>query len=143
MIGKPQWFTRRKYLGWGIQPKTWQGWVYLVGICVPVFLIQFIPQIDENMKNVFLMAWALVILVDIVDIMARMHTDEREKVHEAFAERNALWAILAVLVMGFAFQISSNIVKTGTPDFDPVILAAIVVGLAAKAATNIYLDRKD
>ena len=53
------------------------------------------------------------------------------------------WAILAVLVMGFAFQISSNIVKTGTPGFDPVILAAIIVGLAAKAATNIYLDRKD
>jgi len=26
MIGNPEWFQRRKYGGWGIFPKTWQGW---------------------------------------------------------------------------------------------------------------------
>ena len=27
MFGKPEWFVKKK-LGWGLRPKTWQGWVY-------------------------------------------------------------------------------------------------------------------
>ena len=27
MFGKPEWFAKKK-LGWGLRPKSWQGWVY-------------------------------------------------------------------------------------------------------------------
>ena len=27
MFGKPEWFVKRQ-AGWGLQPVTWQGWVY-------------------------------------------------------------------------------------------------------------------
>lgn len=29
MIAQKEWFGRRKYTGWGVTPKTWQGWVYI------------------------------------------------------------------------------------------------------------------
>ena len=143
MFGKPEWFARRKYLGWGLMPKTWQGWVYTVAIVLPIVLIQFIPQLDERGKNILLVAWAILIVLDVVDIMAHMRSDERERIHEAFAERNALWAMMLVLVMGISFQVAQSVVQNGTYSIDPVILAAIFIGLAAKAGTNLYLDRKN
>jgi len=143
MFGKPEWFTRRKYLGWGIQPKTWQGWVYIAVILIPIIGMQFIPQIDNNSRNAILIVWAVLLAIDIVDIMAHLKIDEREKMHEAIAERNALWAIVIVLAMGLSYRIAQSIMLTGKPQIDPVILSALFVGLGAKAATNIYLDRKD
>ena len=38
MIGKPSWFQRRKYGGWGLFPRVWQGWAYLV-VAVGLFLL--------------------------------------------------------------------------------------------------------
>lgn len=143
MIGKPEWFTRRKYLGWGIMPKTWQGWAYLIGIILPMFAIQFIPQVDRRGQGIFLAVWALIIVVDVIDIMVHMRTDERERVHEAIAERNALWAMVAVLAVGISYQAAQSMVREGAPGFDPVIIIALIVALVAKAGTNIYLDRKD
>lgn len=143
MFGKPEWFSRRKYLGWGIMPKTWQGWLYLAIILLPFFLIQYLPQLDQSGRNILLIGWSVLMIFDFIDIMARMRTDERERIHEAIAERNALWAILVVLVIGTAYQIAQNLATNGKPYPDPVVLIAIFVGLFAKAITNLYLDRKD
>ena len=41
MIGKPEWFERRKYLGWGIHPKTKEGWIYLLFIIFRIYSIKF------------------------------------------------------------------------------------------------------
>ena len=34
MIGKSEWFNLRKYGGWGINPKTWQGYIYALLITI-------------------------------------------------------------------------------------------------------------
>ena len=43
MIAQASWFERRKYGGWGVTPKAWQGRVYLA-ITLGLFAIfQSIP----------------------------------------------------------------------------------------------------
>lgn len=37
MIGKKEWF-RKKTFGWGLTPKTWQGWVYVAVLLVLIYL---------------------------------------------------------------------------------------------------------
>ena len=142
MIGKPQWFKRRKYSGWGVFPATWQGWVYIAVVALPIFLIQTLSFLDDQTKNIIFFVWAAVFCADLIDIMIRMPRDERERVHEAVAERNALWVMIAVLVAGVAYQVASGIV-TKSAEVDPVIIAALIGAVAAKAITNIYLDRKN
>jgi hypothetical protein len=35
MIGNPEWFTYRIF-GWGVAPKTWQGWVYVAVVAAAI-----------------------------------------------------------------------------------------------------------
>ncbi len=139
MIAKAGWFVRRKYGGWGFWPKTWQAWVYLVVLLLPWAGIQYLK--DEALLA-GLIAWAVFLFAGFWDINASIHTDERERIHEAIAERNALWAIVLVLAVGVAYQAAASAMK-GQMILDPVILAALIVGVLVKAASNIYLDRKD
>lgn len=141
MIGKPEWFMRRKYAGWGIMPKTWQGWVYLAAVVAPMFIISAVTVNETTL--ILIGAWAMLVLLDTMDIMVRMKKDERDTLHEAIAERNALWVIIFVLAGGVAYQTAQSAVLGRSVWVDPVILIAIVGGLIAKAATNIYLDKHD
>jgi uncharacterized membrane protein len=142
MIGKAKWFQRRKYSGWGLTPKTWQGWAYIAVIIAIATLIQLFPIGDEQTKILITMGLVAIILLDIVHIMATMPMDERDRIHEAIAERNALYAILTALVAGIGWQ-SFTGVMNGNVQIDPIIIVALVLALVAKAATNIYLDRKN
>ena len=142
MIGKAEWFTRRKWAGWGLFPVTWQGWIYMVVIIVAIFGTQFIPA-DQTVRMGALGIVAVLIIVDTVDMMARMKKDERETMHEALAERNALWAIILVLAAGAAFEAAQSVVQNQKPHIDPVIIVAIVAGLIVKAASNYYLDKRN
>ncbi len=142
MLGKPQWFQRRKYAGWGIYPKTYQGWVYILILLAGFLMIQLMNWPGENTKLILLAAWAGIFVFDTVDIMVRMPRDERDRLHEAIAERNALWVMLAVLILGVAYRTGQSIVQ-GEVYIDPIIIAAIVISLLVKAATNIYLDKKN
>ena len=141
MIGKPEWFARRKYGGWGLFPKTWQGWLYIIIAATPFFVFQFVGW-GNKARMTATIVWGIVITVDFFDIMIRLKKDERENIHEAIAERNALWAIIIVLVIGVAYQAAVSAAKQKI-EVDPFIIAAVVVGVAVKAITNIYLDRKD
>lgn len=38
MIARADWFRRRKYGGWGVSPRTWQGWAYIVAILLPFII---------------------------------------------------------------------------------------------------------
>ncbi len=143
MFGRPQWFKRRKYGGWGLWPATWQGWVYVAALTLPIILIQGVPGWSQQTRFAALMVWAAAIIVDVVHIMSKLPLDERERAHEAVAERNALWAVLLALCVGVAYQAGTSMAQSGAVYIDPVILAAIGAGLAAKAASNIYLDRRD
>jgi hypothetical protein len=141
MIGKPSWFSRRKYLGWGVFPSTWQGWAYLAVAVALISASQALP-VREQARLTVTIVLAVVLAADLIHIMVAMPRDEREKVHEAIAERNALWVMLAVLVIGVGEQAAASVAHN---DFrvDPIILAALVGAVLAKAVTNIYLDRND
>ncbi len=142
MLGKPQWFQRRKYAGWGIYPKTYQGWLYLFVLIAGLILIQLIHWPGNNTAVILMLVWAGIFVIDTIDIMIRMPRDERDRIHEAMAERNALWVMIAVLVFGIAYRTAQNLVN-GKIYIDPIIIIALFAGLAAKAVTNIYLDKKD
>jgi hypothetical protein len=143
MIGKPEWFKRRKYGGWGIFPKTWQGWAYLVVVLGIFVVFQALPFWSNTERLVVTGIWALFLVVDVAHIMLKVNRDEREKIHEAIAERNALWAILAVLIVGIGYQVASSATVQDFSSIDPFLVAAVAAALIAKAASNLYLDRKN
>lgn len=142
MIAQPGWFGRRKYTGWGFTPKTWQGWAYSIVLVLPLPVMAAL-HVSSRTQLVVVCVWAVVLVAAMVDIKRSIVMDERETIHEAIAERNALWAILAVLAAGVAFEAARGIATNGVVAVDPVILVALAAGLLAKAATNIYLDRKN
>jgi putative Mn2+ efflux pump MntP len=141
MIGKPEWFQRRKYGGWGIIPKTWQGWVYLACVIIPFAVFQSFNFWSTQTRVYVTIAWAVFLLFDVTHIMIFLKKDEREHKIEAIAERNSAWAMVIVLAIGISYQaISSGIGQK--PNVDPFLVAAILFGLIAKAISNIILERK-
>jgi len=142
MIGKAEWFQRRKYSGWGLTPKTWQGWVYvLVFVLIAVF-IQFLP-FTQNVKLIITSVLIVMLLVDVIHIMLIMKKDEREIKHEAIADRNALWVMLAVLIIGILYQTIVSAINKTVPQVDYFLIAALLVAVIMKGATNYYLDKRD
>lgn len=141
MLGKPNWFKRRKYGGWGLFPKTWQGWAYLA-IAIALFaLVQFLP-LEKSMRIYITSALVLIMIVDVIDIMRQLKMDEREQIHEAISERNALWTIVTVLAAGLGYQAITSALQNNI-QVDPILLIALFAGMIAKAISNIYLDRKN
>lgn len=141
MLGKSHWFQRRKYTGWGLTPSTWQGWIYLLVAIALIMLTQVLP-VEETFRTTLMFGLIVILVLDIIDIMRKLPLDERERIHEAVAERNALYAILATLAAGIGWQAYQSALYK-TMQVDPLILAALLVGTAAKAISNIYLDRKN
>ena len=141
MIGKQEWFRRRKYTGWGFTPVTWQGWVYIICTVAPWVLILNTGSMNQ-VRIVLAVIWAIVVGIDFTHIIINLPKDERDRIHEAIAERNALWIIITVLVIGIGYQGASGVV-TGISKIDPVIVIAVIAGLLAKIISNVYLDKKD
>jgi cobalamin synthase len=131
MIGNPKWFSPRKYTGWGITPNCWQGWLYIVCFITPVVIISSLP-LDQNIKTIFTSVWTALLLIDVLHIMTQIKKDERERLHEAIADRNALWfMIFGLLVYFFVKQ-----------NFDPLLLVALLGATLIRALTQIYLRDK-
>lgn len=142
MIGKPEWFKQRKYTGWGITPKTKEGYIYIAAMMGVLLLFLAIPPLDTRTRIVGTIIWLLVIGIDSIDIMIRLKKDERSHMHEAIAERNAAWYMVIVLALGIAYQgITSGLQQRLY--VDPILVIALFGGLAVKAVSNIYLDKKD
>lgn len=141
MFGKPEWFGRRKYGGWGIVPKTWQGWVYIC-VAVAVFIVlQSLPFWTENVRMGIAIGWAVLLSFDVIHVMVRINGDEREYKIEAISERNASWSMVAVLTMGIAFQAARSAV-TGKQEMDWFLLAALFAGVIAKAISNVVYSKR-
>lgn len=143
MIGKPEWFKRRKYGGWGIYPRTWQGWVYIAAVIVPFMIFNALPFWSEKTRMIVTLIWLAFLAIDISHIMIKMKKDERERLHEAIAERNALWVMIAVIVIGLGYQTARASVLQDFSNVDWFLAAALIAAVIAKSITNIYLDRKD
>ncbi|PIU22423.1 MAG: hypothetical protein COT14_01205 [Candidatus Diapherotrites archaeon CG08_land_8_20_14_0_20_30_16] len=140
MIGKPEWFTRRKYLGWGIYPKTWQGWVYII-IFIAIFAIfQLIPFWSLHIKLIVTTIWIAILLADVIHIMLKLKKDERDKKHEAIADRNALWVLLGVLIVGILYQSITSALQNIPLEVDYFLVAALLAAVLIRAFTNYYLD---
>lgn len=140
MIGNPKWFSPRKYTGWGLTPNCWQGWLYIAAIVLPIALINQI-SLPGSWSTILSLIWALVFTADFIHIFLNMKKDERDILHEAIAERNALWFMLTALSIGIAYQTASGVIKNHY-QIDPVILIALVGAVIVKGITNFYLRHK-
>jgi TctA family transporter len=142
MIGKAEWFERRKYGGWGLFPKVWQGWAYMAIMVAIVFAIQLVPFFDSNLRMIATILWVGVFAIDTIDMMAKVKKDEREHKIESIAERNAAWAIVFVLAAGISYQAALTIM-TNAMQIDLFLVAALIIGLIVKATTNLVLERRE
>lgn len=131
MIGNPNWFNIRKYSGWGLTPNCWQGWAYVALFTTPLIILSYI-SLNQNIENIFTGLWLALFLLDIFHIMSQIKKDERERLHEALADRNALWFIILFLVV-YAF-ISNKL--------DPYFFIGLIGAALVKAITQIYLRDK-
>ncbi len=135
MIAKKDWFTIRKFGGWGLTPATKEGWMYIGVFVGLVTSVQFLP-ISLEARNWIAYAMIALLLIDIGTVMLFLNKDERERAHEAIAERNASWAMVTALVIGMLYK---TIVFGKV---DPIFLAIILVGAMVKSLTFIYLRNK-
>ncbi len=131
MIASPKWFNLRKYSGWGLTPNCWQGWVYVIAFIIPIAIVSSL-NIDPNLKNTITFSITGLLLIDVLHTMTQIQKDERERLHEAIADRNALWFLLFGLI-AWAF-----IKQT----FDPIFIGILLGATAIKALTQIYLRDK-
>lgn len=131
MIANPKWFNRRIYSGWGLTPNCWQGWVYITAYILPVVIVTSLP-LAQNIKNIFSIILMALLVADVLHIMSQIKQDERERLHEALADRNALWFMMFILLVGiFIKQV-----------VDPIILTAILGATLVRALTQFYLRDK-
>jgi hypothetical protein len=142
IVAKPEWFGRRKYTGWGLSIKTWQGGVYLAGMFLLLIGLQLIPNLTTEIRLVITGSWLAFLLVDLLDVMWNLKKDEREYIHEAVAERNAAWGMLTVISIGIFIELIYNAFQQRIY-VDPFLIAALVIGVVIKSITNYKLERED
>jgi hypothetical protein len=103
MIGKPEWFTYRNF-GWGVQPKTKEGWFYIIGIIGILFLL--IQGLNFFQVPEVIVLWSVsiycgLIVLDTFHILSQMKKthDERENFHQLVIERNVFWTAISIIVV--------------------------------------------
>ena len=142
MIGKSNWFTVRKYGGWGMFPKTWQGYVY----CLVLGIMILIPfSIDAFSKQTQIVAsfmiW-IIFLIDLVDIMLKSKLDEREISHENKAEKNASWTMEIFLIASFVYiMYKYSYTRILNLEAIVIILGSLLLGLIAKVVTHYRIEK--
>lgn len=136
MIGKPEWFTYR-ILGWGIRPKTKEGWIYII-VAVLIGVILSTLPFSEYTRNVLLVSFIGIILLDALHIMTQLgkHNDERENYHQLIIERNCSFAAVAALAIVAVYQG----IKMGKVDVSIFVVLGIM--LAVKIASSVYVRVK-
>ncbi len=142
IIAKPEWFGRRKYTGWGVSIKTWQGAVYIAGMVLLLIGLQSIPNLPTESRLAITGIWVAFLLVDMIDVMWNLKKDEREQIHEAIAERNSAWGMMIVISIGIFIELTYNALQQRIY-VDPFLIGALIVGVIAKSVTNYKLDRED
>lgn len=141
MIGNPNWFKRRKYTGWGLTPTTWQGWLYVIvstGTIISVAALIKYQSIQLHYQITIILSMIALMVLDVLDIARQINKDERERMHEAFAERNVSWYMNFILACGIMYQSFTSILA-GNLSIDPFIIAAILGGAVIKGVSNWYL----
>lgn len=141
MIAKREWFERRKYLGWGVHPKTWQGWAYIIGLVLIMIIIQSLPFWTDEMRFYITIGFVGFILIDILPLMFTINRDEREHKIEAVSERNAAWFMVGILTIGLVYDLIIGALNQQI-NVNWFIVIALFGGSIVKTITNIVLERK-
>jgi hypothetical protein len=141
MIGRPEWFERRKYGGWGYRPKTWQGWLYTLVMIAPFIIVNNYYSLGFETIMVFDILWITLFGLDAAHIIVSLRKDEREARIESLSERNAAWIMVMILAAGFFYEFIIGIMND-TISVNPVILAALLGGMIVKTVSNLYYGRK-
>ncbi|MGB9844708.1 hypothetical protein [Methanothermobacter tenebrarum] len=140
IIARPEWFGTRKYGGWGISIKTWQGAVYIAGVVSFLVLIQLTP-LNTEQRAIITGAWLIFVFIDLFDVMWKVKKDEREYLHEAIAERNAAWAMMTILVIGILTELLYNAMQKKIY-VDPFMITALIIGAIVKSITYYKLEKE-
>lgn len=141
MFAKKEWFKRRKYGGWGITPKTKEGWLYILFITTPFIIFHFLPFWTDQVRIYVTVVWLLVLLIDVLPITITVERDELESKIEAIAERNSAWFMSVILVFGLLHETMTHALK-GEVYFNPVIVIALLGGVLVKSVSNYILEKK-
>jgi hypothetical protein len=145
MIGKAHWFKYRTF-GWGLAPKTWEGWVYLA---VAAFLVAgtLSMGIQDSTKMWIFAIIMTIFVVDVLVIMTQIPkvTDERENFHQLVIERNCSFAAIVALLAIALYQTYKNtgfmVSNNGIP-FDSSLLIILGAMLATKIVSTLYVKAK-
>lgn len=141
MIAKKEWFQRRKFLGWGVHPSTWQGWAYIIGVILITIIIQSLPLWTNEMKFYITLGFVGFILIDILPLMFQVKRDEREHKIEAVSERNAAWFMVGVLTIGLMYDLIIGGLNQQL-NINWFIVIALFGGAFVKTITNIILEKE-
>ncbi|MDD4137136.1 MAG: hypothetical protein PHT99_04475 [Methanoregula sp.] len=141
MIAKPEWFNQRKYSGWGVTPRSWQGWVYTLGILVPLVIFLSLPDLDSQVRTAGTVLWVAFVVLDILPIMVTIKKDEREYKNEAIAERNASWFMVMVLVIGILYALVTSGLNHEL-SINWFMVLALFGGAIVKGVSNYQMDKK-
>jgi hypothetical protein len=141
MIGRAEWFERRKYGGWGLRPKTWQGWAYIAVFIIPFIIFQSIPLWDNLTRVIVTVLWLGLLFIDTMQIMFHLKKDEFESKAEAYAERNVAWVMVIIVTAGIVYQIIRSGLE-GRIDVDWFLVIALFAGVLTKSLSNIYYDKR-
>jgi hypothetical protein len=82
------------------------------------------------------------LLVDVFDIIWKLKKDERERIHEAIAERNAAWGMMVVIILGIFVEVMYNVMNNRFY-INPFLVGALAVGVIIKSVTNYKLEREN
>ena len=141
MIAKPEWFGPRKYSGWGVTPRGWQGWAYILAIFVPLVIFLSIPDLDAGTRTTGTVLWMAFVALDILPLMVTMKKDEREYKNEAIAERNASWFMVMVLCIGILYEVIISGLSHEL-SINWFMVLALFGGAVVKGVSNYQMDKK-
>lgn len=140
IVARPEWFGIRKYGGWGVSIKTWQGAVYIAAVISFIVLIQLTP-LNTEQRTIITVAWLIFVFIDLFDVMWKVKKDEREYLHEAAVERNAAWAMMTILVIGILTELLYNAMQKRVY-VDPFMVTALIIGAIVKSITYYKLEKE-
>jgi cobalamin synthase len=109
----------------------------IIAFVLPIIAINEISlNLSSNFKNIFSLVWIVLLLIDVIHMMSQVKKDERERLHEALADRNALWFIMFVLIVSAIYDAFFN------QSTNIIFLVAVLGAVIVKSITQFYLRDK-
>lgn len=144
MIGKPEWFTPKKF-GWGLGIRRPEGIAYVIVVALFYGAI-FVSPLGNGLKAAAAVVLSALIIADILHIMYSVysHLDEREEKHQLVAERNASFTAVALITVYVVYVISLAALTKSIQSLDALVLpiALLVAMSLAKGGTFLLLERE-